>query len=92
MPLHINNSCRLCGSAGLEMVLSLGETPLANLLLAEEELDLPEDYYPLNLVFCPACSLVQIRETVAPENSFGNILFFFFSDTTLQNALKLHSG
>ena len=90
MSLHINNGCRLCGSAGLEMVLSLGETPLANLLLAEEELDLPEDYYPLNLVFCPACSLVQIRETVAPEKLFREYLYFSsFSDTTLQNAAEI---
>jgi SAM-dependent methyltransferase len=57
--------CRSCGSSGAELVLDLGETPLANALLKEEDLVRPEPTHPLELVFCPGCSLVQITETVA---------------------------
>src|SRR5882762_626291 len=79
--------CRSCGQSGLELVLSLGNTPLANSLIAEEELDLPESAYPLDLAFCPGCSLVQITETVPPEKLFREYLYFSsFSETMLRHA------
>ncbi|HEV2881611.1 MAG TPA: class I SAM-dependent methyltransferase [Pyrinomonadaceae bacterium] len=89
----MNNSvtkCRSCGAADLKLVLSLGRTPLANALLTAEQLDQPEETYPLDLVFCAACSLVQITETVPPEKMFREYLYFSsFSDTVLQNAQEI---
>jgi len=71
-------------------VLSLGKTPLANALLTEEQLRLPEPTFPLDLAFCPACSLVQILETVPPEKLFREYLYFSsFSDTVLHNAEQI---
>jgi hypothetical protein len=82
--------CRSCGQSGLQLILSLGETPLANALLAPDELDLPEPTYPLELVFCPTCTLVQITETVPPESLFRDYLYFSsFSDTMLRHAERL---
>jgi SAM-dependent methyltransferase len=79
--------CRSCGRLGLELVLSLGNTPLANSLISEEELDLPESAYPLDLAFCSGCSLVQITETVPPEKLFREYLYFSsFSETMLRHA------
>jgi len=81
------HACRSCGNRDLLPVLSLGRTPLANALLTHEQLTLPEDMYPLDLVFCPSCTLVQITETVSPEKLFREYLYFSsFSDTVLQNA------
>jgi len=40
----------------------LGETPLASALLSEADLAKPEAKFPLNLVFCPSCTLVQTAE------------------------------
>ena len=69
------------------MILSLGRTPLANALLTAEQLDQPEATYPLDLAFCPHCTLVQITETVPPEQLFREYLYFSsFSDTVLENA------
>lgn len=82
--------CRSCGAGGLEMVLSLGRTPLANSLLTTEQLAQPQETYPLDLVFCPACTLVQITETVPPEKLFREYLYFSsFSDTMLAHAQTL---
>ena len=82
--------CRSCGSTGLLPVLSLGETPLANSLLTREQIDEPEPRFPLDLAFCPACSLVQITESVSPEVLFGDYLYFSsFSDTMLHSASVL---
>ena len=83
-------TCRSCGSGDLHPVLSLGETPLANSLLTEEQLDQPEPRFPLDLVLCRNCTLVQITETVPPEILFRDYLYFSsFSDTMLAHAEEL---
>src|SRR5688572_14441419 len=82
--------CRSCEQPGLQMVLSLGSMPLANALITAEQLDQPESTYPLDLAFCPNCSLVQITETVPPEELFRDYLYFSsFSDTMLQHAQSI---
>lgn len=83
-------ACRSCGATDLRMILSLGSMPLANGLLTHEQLSLPEEKFPLNLVFCPQCTLVQITETVSPEKLFREYLYFSsFSETVLQNAREI---
>lgn len=72
----MNALCRNCGSDGLESVLSLGDMPLANALLTEEELNRPEPRYPLDLAYCQACCLVQITDSVAPEMLFREYAYF----------------
>ncbi len=82
--------CRSCGNGTLMPVLSLGRMPLANALLTEDQLDLPEETFPLELVFCPQCTLVQITETVPPEKLFREYLYFSsFSDTVLESAQQI---
>lgn len=82
--------CRICGNPNLEPVLSLGRTPLANSLLTEKELKQAEKTYPLDLVFCSHCSLVQITETIDPEELFSHYLYFSsFSDTMISHAAQL---
>jgi SAM-dependent methyltransferase len=82
--------CRACGSGQLAPVLSLGETPLANSLLECEQLDAPEPRFPLELVLCGSCSLVQITETVPPDQLFSNYPYFSsVSDTMVRHAEAL---
>lgn len=71
-------------------MLSLGRTPLANALLDAEQLADPEPRYPLDVVFCPRCTLVQITETVPPEQLFCDYPYFSsFSETMLDHARRL---
>src|SRR5690242_19618388 len=82
-------TCRSCGASGLELVLSLGATPLANSLVDDPAAG-PEPRYPLDLVFCPTCTLVQITETVPPEQLFSDYVYFSsFSETMLAHARAL---
>lgn len=82
--------CRSCGSAGHELVLSLGRTPLANALLTEADLDRDEPRYPLDVVRCRQCALVQITESVPPESLFREYAYFSsFSDTMVAHAEAL---
>ena len=58
--------CRACGGQKRIEILALGEMPLSNALLSPSQLIDPEPRFPLTVLFCPDCSLVQIRETVDP--------------------------
>src|SRR6266576_1873443 len=83
-------TCRACNGSDLQPILDLGCTPLANRLLQEDELSQQEPRYPLELVFCPHCTLVQITETVSPEVLFRDYVYFSsFSDTMLAHAGQL---
>jgi SAM-dependent methyltransferase len=86
----VKAACRSCGAAQLETILDLGDFPLVNALPATEDLGRPDRRYPLVLVFCPACSLLQITCTVAPEELFREYLYFSsYSDTMLAHARSL---
>ncbi len=88
----MNNSkltCRSCGHTDLELILSLGRTPLADALLTEEQLRLPELIVPLDWVFCSHCSLVQITESVSPEILFCRDYPYYSS---VSKALLQHFG
>ena len=81
-------ACRSCGAGPLRVFLSLGDLPLPDALLREDELDAPEQRFPLDVAFCSACSLVQIMEEVPPERLFvENYLYF----SSFSEALLRHS-
>ncbi|NJK36407.1 MAG: class I SAM-dependent methyltransferase [Oscillatoriales cyanobacterium RM1_1_9] len=71
--------CRSCGSEHLELLISFGYTPLADGLLTQDQLDQPEHTAPLDLAFCPDCSLVQITVSVPPDILFGQDYPYFSS-------------
>ena len=82
--------CRACGESELRAILSLGCTPLANRLLSDDQLGEVEPTFPLDLVLCPGCSLVQITETVPAEELFSDYAYFSsFSDTMLAHVEHL---
>jgi SAM-dependent methyltransferase len=86
-------ACRSCGYQELQSFLSLGSTPLANALLTEAQLGEPEETYPLDLVFCSQCTLVQLTESISPEKLFRNYVYFSsFSETMLNHAEALSSA
>ena len=82
-------TCRSCGSSDLTTFLDLGAVPLSDGFLSEEDLMAPEPRYPLNVVFCGECTLVQILETVPPETLFGKDYPYFSSFAA--DALLTHS-
>ncbi|MCA9117988.1 MAG: methyltransferase domain-containing protein, partial [Planctomycetaceae bacterium] len=80
-------ACRCCSQVGLNEIVNLGTTPLANSLLREPQLNQAEPAWPLVLVWCPSCSLAQITETVPPESMFREYAYFSScSDTMVAHA------
>ena len=71
--------CRSCGSSDLKPIISFGETTLADALLTADQLNETEYTAPLDLVFCPDCSLVQITVSVPPEILFCRNYPYFSS-------------
>ncbi len=67
--------CRTCGNGNLKKILSFGKTPLANNLLSVNELDKPEEVYPLEVLYCNQCSLCQLSYVVPPEKMFQHYLY-----------------
>jgi hypothetical protein len=70
------------------LFLSLGNMPLPDALVRPDEIDLPEPRYPLDVSYCPDCSLVQILEDVPPSELFvDNYLYFSsFSDGLMRHS------
>jgi hypothetical protein len=81
-------ACRSCGAPELRIFLSLGEMPLPDNLIRPEDVDKPEPRHPLDVAFCPSCSLVQIVEEVEPQALFvDNYLYFSsFSDGLMRHS------
>jgi SAM-dependent methyltransferase len=67
--------CRICGSTDLWTFLSLGETPLANSLVAPSDASAPEARFPLEVARCAECGLVQLTVVVDPEVMFRHYLY-----------------
>ena len=70
-PIEIINACRSCGGDNLTPIIDFGPTPLADRLLTAADLDQPEYFAPLIVVFCKKCALLQITHTVSPDVLFG---------------------
>jgi SAM-dependent methyltransferase len=81
-------ACRSCGARELQSFLDLGRMPLADALRTERDLAREERRYPLEVAFCTSCSLVQILETVDPEELFQRDYPYYSS---FSPALLAHS-
>lgn len=63
-------ACQVCGFDDLLPVINLGHHAPCDSLRWPAQLSEPERTYPLNLVRCPECGLVQIDYAVASEELF----------------------
>jgi len=67
------NACRTCKSKDIQSFFDLGSQPPANSLLVKPSDR--ENSYPLNVVWCGNCSLVQIDYTVDPKKLFSHYVW-----------------
>jgi len=73
--------CRHCGSPLQHPVIDLGHQPLSNAYLRPEQLALPEITYPLQVLVCTSCWLVQLPAHAAAEDLF-TADYAYFSSTS----------
>lgn len=67
--------CRICDGPDLDVVLDLGSTPLANAFVDPQHAEVAERHYPLEVVRCSRCGLVQLSLVVRPDILFGHYLY-----------------
>lgn len=89
------SKCRVCGSSNMSPILDLGSQPLANRL--KKGRHEKEERFPLTLIFCRDCSLVQIKETVNKNILFRRYCWITgtsstardFADTFFEKTFKI---
>ena len=79
--------CRSCGGTELFDVLSLGSTPVANTLPYPDQIE-PDASYPLGIVACADCSLVQLGHALGAADIFTDDYPYFSS---VSEALCAHA-
>lgn len=71
--------CRHCGTP-LELVFAdLGSAPPSNAYLMRDRLAAPETWYPLRVLVCTACWLVQTEDHAGREELFAHDYAYFSS-------------
>lgn len=74
--------CRGCDVEIHRTFLDLGDSPIANDLLGEMDLSLCEPTYPLKVMVCQECSLVQLPAIAAREDLFRADYVYYSSYST----------
>jgi len=71
--------CRHCSSQLDLACLDLGTAPPSNSYLTQAQLSLPESYFPLRLLLCQSCLLVQTEDFAQRESLFTEDYAYFSS-------------
>ena len=74
--------CRFCNAPLTATFVNLGMSPLCESVLAADQIDQMEPYFPLHVLVCGNCFLVQLREYVKPESIFTEYDYFSSYSTT----------
>lgn len=68
--------CRLCQAPLSTTFVDLGMSPLCESFLTADQLNQMEGYFPLHVLVCDDCFLVQLQEYVSPEHIFTEYAYF----------------
>ena len=68
--------CRLCNAPLITTFVNLGMSPLCESVLRADQIDQMEPFFPLHVLVCGSCFLVQLREYVKPESIFTEYDYF----------------
>ncbi len=87
-------NCRHCAAALRLPFLELGSAPPSNAYLSDAALRAPELWYPLRLLVCERCWLVQTEDHAGREALFTDDYAYFssFSSSWLQHARAYVQG
>src|SRR5579872_2281847 len=81
------SNCRFCGSKLTNTFVDLGMSPLCESYVPLEQLNSMEPFYPLRVLVCGQCRLVQLLEYESPSDIFSEYAYFSsFSDSWLKHA------
>jgi len=83
------HKCRLCGADLNRSFVDLGMSPLCESYIPAASLDDPETFYPLHVLICESCLLVQLPAYVSGEHIFSDYAYFSsYSDSWVAHAKR----
>ena len=88
MTFDVVQRCRSCGSSNRAPVLDLGMQPLANAYREPDDVS-EEARYPLALLRCRACTLVQLTGTIPPKLMFDTYHYFSSYASTMVDSMRV---
>jgi 2-polyprenyl-3-methyl-5-hydroxy-6-metoxy-1,4-benzoquinol methylase len=75
-------NCRFCENELKHQFVDLGFSPPSNAFLSAAQLNQPETFYPLKIMVCEKCFLVQIDEFAKHDDIFNADYAYFSSFST----------
>jgi 2-polyprenyl-3-methyl-5-hydroxy-6-metoxy-1,4-benzoquinol methylase len=84
-----HSRCRLCNAPLTVTFVDLGMSPLCESILTADQIDQMEPFFPLHVLVCSNCFLVQLPEYVKPESIFTEYDYFSsYSTSWVEHALQ----
>ena len=83
-------TCRFCATPLTHTFVDLGQTPLANAYVTQDDVRAGRDRaFPLHARVCEKCFLVQVDDSVPPDAIFSDYLYFSsYSDSWVEHARR----
>ena len=69
----------MCGGKKFTKVLDMGDNALVNSLIEKEDLNKKEETFPLEVVRCSACSLIQVKKPIDSHKIYKEVDYLYFS-------------
>jgi len=83
--------CSFCKSKNIETLVEFGQMALAGGFLKEESFS-SEKKYPMTLIYCKDCYMVQILEKIDPVEMFNDYFYFSSAINTLSDHFKEYAN
>src|ERR1700744_4635588 len=91
--MSLSHECRLCGADLTRTFVDLGMSPLCESYVPEQQLDQAESFYPLHVLLCDECLLVQLPAYVSGEHIFSDYAYFSsYSTSWVAHAKRYGAG
>lgn len=81
--------CRFCGAVLERTFVDLGASPFCESFLAADDLEQMEPFFPLHVLTCDRCHLVQLPAYVQPDEIFSEYAYFSsYSSSWVEHARR----
>ena len=86
------STCRHCRQPLHHTFVNLGMSPLCESFVSPDRLDAMEPFYPLHVLVCENCFLVQLKDYVSPEHIFSDYAYLSSYSTSWVAHAKTYCG
>jgi len=89
--IYRRDTCRLCGSRNLELVLKLKPSPIGDAYVPAEKLHIVQKSYPVDLFLCDECGHAQLIDVIDPKILYTDYIYLTSSSLGLVEHFKKYA-